>query len=297
MKADFQTWMGTCGERVEMALARVLPPAELAPTRLHEAMRYAALGGGKRVRPMLVYAAGEACGATPAADMALDGAAAAVEFIHVYSLVHDDMPCMDDDALRRGRPTVHVQYDEACALLVGDALQTLAFDVLSQLPLAPALTVQAIQVLSQASGSAGMAGGQAIDLMNVGQQLSLAELEGMHRLKTGALLRASAALGGIVTAATSEQRRALDAYTHAVGLAFQVVDDILDVTADSGQLGKTAGKDAAADKPTYVSHLGLDEARSLAESLRQQAHAALAPFNGAAQRLAELADFIVLRDR
>jgi farnesyl diphosphate synthase len=192
---------------------------------------------------------------------------------------------------------VHVQYDEACALLVGDALQTLAFDVIAQLPLAPALTVQAIHVLAQASGSSGMAGGQAIDLMNVGQQLSLAELEGMHRLKTGALLRASAALGGIATAAASEQRRALDAYTHAIGLAFQVVDDILDVTADSGQLGKTAGKDAAADKPTYVSHLGLDQARDLAESLRQQAHAALVPFGGASQRLAELADFIVLRDR
>jgi farnesyl diphosphate synthase len=286
------------GKRAERALERFLPDAEVAPQRLHEAMRYAALGGGKRVRPMLVYAAGAACGAASGAhDVALDSAGVAVELIHAYSLVHDDMPCMDNDVLRRGRPTVHVKFDEACALLVGDALQSLAFDVLARLPIAPALTVQAVQVLAVASGSAGMAGGQAVDLFSVGQVLTREQLESMHRLKTGALLRASAALGGIAVGASSEQRRALDAYAQAAGLAFQVVDDILDVTADSTLLGKTAGKDEAADKPTYVSLLGLDAARELAEQLRLQAHEALAPFGAAASRLAQLADFIVLRDR
>lgn len=297
MSPDFSAWMSACGERAELALERVLPGADVSPVLLHESMRYAVLGGGKRVRPMLVYAAGVACGAVASTDAVLDSAAAAVELIHGYSLVHDDMPCMDNDVLRRGQPTVHVRFGEACALLAGDALQTLAFDVLAHMPIAPALTVQAVQVLAGASGSRGMAGGQAVDLFSVGKVLSLDALEGMHRLKTGALLRASAALGGIVTGASSEQRRALDIYAQAVGLAFQVVDDILDVTADSGKLGKTAGKDAAADKPTYVSILGLDEARTLAESLRMQAHAALAPFGAAGHRLAALADFIVLRDR
>jgi farnesyl diphosphate synthase len=289
--------MGACGERAELALARLLPGADVEPVMLHESMRYAVLGGGKRVRPMLVFAAGEACGATAAVAPVLDTAAAAVEFIHGYSLVHDDMPCMDNDILRRGQPTVHVKFGEACALLAGDALQTLAFDALAHMPIAPALTVQAVQVLAGASGSYGMAGGQAVDLFSVGKVLSLDTLEGMHRLKTGALLRASAALGGIVTGASSAQRRALDSYAQAIGLAFQVVDDILDVTADSSRLGKTAGKDAASDKPTYVSILGLEEARTLAESLRLKAHAALAPFGAAGHRLAALADFIVLRDR
>lgn len=297
MAPDFSAWMQACGERVEVALDRLLPRADQEPRRLHEVMRYAALGGGKRVRPMLVYAAGEACSATATSDLVLDAAACAVEFIHVYSLVHDDMPCMDNDTLRRGRATTHVQFGEGWAMLGGDALQALAFDVLARMPIAPALTVQALQVLGQAAGSAGMAGGQAIDLSSVGTRLTLEALEGMHRLKTGALLRASAALGGVVTGASSEQRRALDLYAQAIGLAFQVVDDILDVTADSSQLGKTAGKDAAADKPTYVSLLGLDQARVLAENLRQQAHAALSPFAGSSRQLAALADFIVLRDR
>ncbi len=296
--SDFSSWMTACGQRIEQALDGVLPDDGLAPQRLHEAMRYAVLGGGKRVRPLLVYAAGEACTAMVAqADASLDAAAVAVEMIHAYSLVHDDMPCMDDDKLRRGRPTVHVQFDQACALLVGDALQSLAYDVLARMPVEAPLVVQAIQVLAVASGSAGMAGGQAIDLASVGRALSRDELETMHRLKTGALLRASAALGGIAVGASAAQRRALDEYAQAIGLAFQVVDDILDVTADSGQLGKTAGKDAAADKPTYVSILGLDEARMLAERLRLQAHEALAPLGAPAARLAALADFIVLRDR
>jgi farnesyl diphosphate synthase len=294
---ELSVWMKTCAARVERALDDYLPDADLAPERLHDAMRYAVLGGGKRVRPLLVYAAGEACLGGDDVNAALDAAAAAVELVHVYSLVHDDMPCMDDDVLRRGRPTVHVQYDDATALLVGDALQAQAFDVLARLPVAPALAVQALQVLTVAAGSAGMAGGQAIDLASVGRRLTREELEGMHRLKTGALLRASAALGGIVVGAAPEQRRAIDTYAQAVGLAFQVVDDILDVTGDAAQLGKTAGKDAAADKPTYVSLMGLDGARALAESLREQAHAALAPLGEGSARLAALADFIVLRDR
>jgi len=294
----FPAWMAACGERAEQALARCLPDESVAPNILHRAMRYAVLGGGKRVRPMLTYAAGEACGASgPAGEAALDAAAAAVELIHAYSLVHDDMPCMDDDAMRRGRPSVHVEFGEATALLVGDALQALAFDVLAAMPVAPGLTVQAVQALAAAAGSRGMAGGQAIDLASVGKSLNRDELEAMHRMKTGALLRASAALGGIVVGASSAQRAALDGYAQAVGLAFQVVDDILDVTADSARLGKTAGKDAAADKPTYVSILGLEEARALAERLRLAAHEAIAPLGPGAARLAALADFIVLRDR
>ncbi len=294
----FSQWMADIQQRTESALDRALPAADIAPARLHEAMRYAVLGGGKRVRPMLTYAAGEACAASGAgSDAALDAAAAAVELIHAYSLVHDDMPCMDDDVLRRGRPTVHVEFGQATALLVGDALQALAFEALAGMPIAPGLTVQAVQVLAAAAGSLGMAGGQAIDLASVGKPLDRNELEAMHRLKTGALLRASAALGGIVAGASSVQRAALDGYAQAVGLAFQVVDDILDVTADSASLGKTAGKDAAADKPTYVSILGLDEARTLAERLRQAAHEAIAPLGADGARLAALADFIVLRDR
>ncbi|MEK7947720.1 polyprenyl synthetase family protein [Pigmentiphaga sp. YJ18] len=290
--------MAACGVRAEQALARLLPPQDAEPRTLHGAMRYAVLGGGKRVRPMLTYAAGEACAASGAgSEAALDAAAAAVELIHAYSLVHDDMPCMDDDVLRRGRPTVHVEFGQATALLVGDALQALAFEALAGMPIAPGLTVQAVQVLATAAGSVGMAGGQAIDLASVGKPLQRDELEAMHRLKTGALLRASAALGGIVVGASSAHRAALDAYAQAVGLAFQVVDDILDVTADSTRLGKTAGKDAAADKPTYVSILGLDEARTLAERLRRAAHEAIAPLGASGARLAALADFIVLRDR
>lgn len=297
-REDFSAWMAACGVRAEQVLARLLPVQDIDPRTLHGAMRYAVLGGGKRVRPMLTYAAGEACAASGAgSEAALDAAAAAVELIHAYSLVHDDMPCMDDDVLRRGQPTVHVEFGEATALLVGDALQALAFEALARMPIAPGLTVQAVQVLATAAGSLGMAGGQAIDLASVGKPLDRDELEAMHRLKTGALLRASTALGGIVVGASSVQRAALDGYAQAVGLAFQVVDDILDVTADSARLGKTAGKDAAADKPTYVSILGLDEARTLAERLRQAAHEAIVPLGAGGARLAALADFIVLRDR
>ncbi len=292
--ASFDGWMKTVQSHVEDALGDLLPPAGAQPARLHEAMRYTVLGGGKRVRPLLVFAAGGLFGAQ---TDTLARAAAAVEMVHAYSLVHDDMPCMDDDALRRGKPTVHVAYDEATALLVGDALQAQAFTVLAQddsVP--PARLVAMLRVLGEAAGSAGMCGGQAIDLDSVGISLTLEQLERMHQLKTGALLRASVMLGALAGRAVGgAEREALDTYSNAIGLAFQVVDDVLDATADSATLGKTAGKDAAANKPTYVSILGLEESTRLAEKLRRGAHDALAPFGERALRLRELADLIVQR--
>jgi len=297
---DFQDWLRGCAARIERELDRLMPDASESPEHLHSAMRYAVLGGGKRVRAALVYAAGQACAGAlpdPAVNSALDRAAAAVEMIHAYSLVHDDLPCMDNDTLRRGRPTTHVQYGEAVAMLAGDALQPLAFRLLAEMPVAPALIVQAVQVLGHAAGSAGMAGGQAIDLDSIGKPLTHEALQTMHVMKTGAMLAASVALGGIVTAASSAQRQALDVYAQAVGLAFQIVDDILDVTVDTTSLGKTAGKDAAENKPTYVSLLGLNEARALAGRLRLDAREALGIFGAGARRLAELADYIVLRQR
>ncbi|WP_019139523.1 polyprenyl synthetase family protein [Noviherbaspirillum massiliense] len=296
---DIGDWMKGVQSRMEQALAAYLPPEIEVPARLHQAMRYAALDGGKRIRPLLAFAAGDLFHANAEA---LARVAAAVEMIHVYSLVHDDMPCMDDDELRRGKPTVHVKFDEATALLVGDALQAQAFLVLSELGEAMSdgdaarRSLAMIRVLAHAAGSCGMCGGQAIDLESVGITLSLAELEQMHRLKTGALLRASVLLGALAgKALTAAETAALDAYAGAIGLAFQVVDDVLDATADSATLGKTAGKDAAANKPTYVSILGLEESRVLAEKLRNDAHAALAPFGDGARRLRELADLIVQR--
>ena len=294
-KMSFKEWMQAVLTRTETALEQFLPAATTLPQRLHEAMRYAALGGGKRVRPLLVHAAGVAVGARPEA---LDAAACAIEMIHVYSLVHDDMPAMDDDALRRGKPTVHIQYDEATALLVGDALQSQAFVTLGSPVLDLVQQAALMRELAFSSGSQGMAGGQAIDLESVGIHLSRTELETMHRLKTGALLRAAVRMGALCGAATevgAAEREALDVYAAAIGLAFQVVDDILDVIADSATLGKTAGKDAKDGKPTYVSMLGLDASRALAEQLRRDAHAALAPFGARAQRLAELADLVVDR--
>ena len=292
--AAFDDWMKTVQAGVEQDLSGFLPTADLIPVKLHAAMRYALLGGGKRVRPLLVYAAGALFDAEPAA---LARAAAAVEMIHAYSLVHDDMPCMDDDALRRGKPTVHVAYDEATALLVGDALQSQAFTVLAEAGgLPPARQVAMLALLAQASGTAGMCGGQAIDLDSVGVSLTLAQLEQMHQLKTGALLRAAVLLGALCGRELSDaDSAALHAYARAIGLAFQVVDDVLDATADSATLGKTAGKDAASNKPTYVSILGLEPSRILAQQLRHDAHAALAPFGDKALRLRELADLIVQR--
>ena len=290
----FSDWMAGVQAQVETALDRFLPRADAIPFKLHEAMRYTALGGGKRVRPLLVFAAGELFGA---AAPVLERAACAVEMIHVYSLVHDDMPCMDDDALRRGKPTVHIAYDEATALLVGDALQSQAFVVLSgDVAVPPARQVAMLSLLATASGAAGMCGGQAIDLDSVGLSLDLEQLEQMHQLKTGALLRAAVVLGALAGADLSAgQLAALDAYAKAIGLAFQVVDDVLDATADSATLGKTAGKDAAANKPTYVSILGLAASRELAEKLRRDAHEALSPFGEKADRLRQLADLIVQR--
>jgi farnesyl diphosphate synthase len=290
----FDEWMRAVLARVEAALEHYLPGTATEPARLHEAMRYAVLGGGKRVRPLLVHAAGELTGARA---QALEAASAALEMIHVYSLVHDDMPCMDDDDLRRGKPTVHVQYDEATALLVGDALQSQAFVVLTdEMALDTRAQASLVRELAVASGSLGMAGGQAIDLASVGLALTRPQLETMHRMKTGALLRASVRMGALTgTVPDADVLRALDTYAAAVGLAFQVVDDILDVTTDSATLGKTAGKDAMAGKPTYVSIIGLEASRALAAQLRRDAHDALAPFGERARRLAELADLVVNR--
>jgi farnesyl diphosphate synthase len=291
---EFQAWMKAVQAGAESALDRFLPPADQVPAKLHEAMRYTVLGGGKRVRPLLVHASGALFGAD--AD-ALARAASAVEMIHAYSLVHDDMPCMDDDALRRGKPTVHVAYDEATALLVGDALQAQAFEVLAGTTTVPAArAVTMLRLLAEAAGSAGMCGGQAIDLDSVGISLTLEQLERMHQLKTGAMLRVSVLLGALAGRDLApHELEALAAYSRAIGLAFQVVDDVLDATEDSATLGKTAGKDAAANKPTYVSILGLEPSKALAEQLRQQAHDALAPFGEQAQRLREIADLIVQR--
>ncbi|USX13625.1 polyprenyl synthetase family protein [Oxalobacteraceae bacterium OTU3CAMAD1] len=294
MSGAFDDWMKTVQAGSENDLSGFLPTATTVPAKLHDAMRYALLGGGKRVRPLLVYAAGALFDADPAT---LARAAAAVEMIHAYSLVHDDMPCMDDDALRRGKPTVHVAYDEATALLVGDALQSQAFLVLSEAAGVPASRqVAMLRLLAHASGSAGMCGGQAIDLDSVGLSLTLEQLEHMHQLKTGALLRAAVILGALAGKDLDEaEMTALNTYARAIGLAFQVVDDVLDATADSATLGKTAGKDAADNKPTYVSILGLEPSRALAQTLRLDAHAALAPFGDKALRLRELADLIVQR--
>ena len=294
MRADFSAWMAAHQSGFEDVLRSVLPQADIAPLRLHQAMRYAVLDGGKRVRPLLAFAAGELAGADVAR---VNITAAAVELIHAYSLVHDDMPCMDDDVLRRGKPTCHVQDDEATALLVGDSLQTLAFQLLAEHVLCddPLLQLDMIKLLATATGSRGMAGGQAIDLASVGKQLSLPELEHMHIHKTGALIRAAVLLGAKCGSVTDEQLARLDHFGKCVGLAFQEVDDVLDASADSATLGKTAGKDAYCDKPTYVTLLGIPAAREMAKNLHSEALDALAEFGDAAQRLRELADFIVLR--
>lgn len=258
-------------------------------------MRYAALGGGKRVRPLLCFAAGEL---VHAGAERLEAAASAVEMIHAYSLVHDDMPCMDDDVLRRGKPTVHVEYDEATALLVGDALQSLAFHTLSEAKLAddPGVQLEMVKLLSAAAGSRGMAGGQAIDLDATGKVLSLPELELMHIHKTGALIRAAVLIGaGCGERLGDTARSGLDRFSKCIGLAFQVVDDVLDSEASTATLGKTAGKDAKQGKSTYVSAMGAARARAFAEELRHEAQAALEGLGDGAHRLREMADFIVLR--
>ena len=292
--AALADWMAATQARIEAALSLFLPAADSIPARLHGAMRYTALGGGKRIRPLLVCAAGELTGATAES---LDRIACALELIHAYSLVHDDLPCMDDDVLRRGRPTCHVEFDEPTALLVGDSLQTLAFELLASEPVTePVRQLEMIALLARASGSRGMAGGQAIDLAAVGQELDQPQLELMHALKTGALIRAAVLLGALAgQPLTVDERSNLDRFAKRAGLMFQVVDDILDCTASTATLGKTAGKDDAAEKPTYVRLLGLDAARDYAEELRADALAALAIFGERATRLSELADFICHR--
>ncbi|MFO1379601.1 MAG: farnesyl diphosphate synthase [Chitinivorax sp.] len=293
-QTDFDHWAHQRQQHIEQVLAAQLPKAGSQPVRLHDAMRYAVLGGGKRVRPLLTYAAGAINGAAPAV---LDRAAAAVELIHAYSLVHDDLPCMDDDVLRRGKPTVHVEFDEATAMLVGDGLQALAFEQLSTpLEIAPATQLAMLHTLAQAAGSHGMVGGQAIDLAAVGQALSLPELEQMHIRKTGALIRAAVTLGRLAGAAPSDDENIrLDHFAKCIGLAFQVVDDVLDAESSSATLGKTAGKDAAHAKPTYVSLLGLKQARELAAELQADAIGSLAAFGERALHLRQLAQFIVSR--
>ena len=293
---DFDAWSRLQLAAVEQALETWVPAA--APAGLGEAMRYGVLDGGKRLRPLLVMAACEAvAGSSPAATRA----AVAVELIHAYSLVHDDMPCMDNDVLRRGKPTVHVKYGQAQAMLAGDAMQALAFEVLtpdegSGLP--PVLQARLCALLARSAGHAGMAGGQAIDLASTGRALDEAALRDMHRRKTGALLQASVEMGAACGACGAQAWQALGSYGAAIGLAFQVVDDILDVTQASETLGKTAGKDQDHNKPTYVSLLGLQAARNHAQELRQQAHAALARsgLGGAAGLLAVLADMVVERE-
>ncbi len=292
----FTEWTQDTVRRTEHALAALLPPSDTLPAHLHEALRYAALGGGKRIRPLLCQAAGALA---EAPQDALDAAGAAIEMVHVYSLVHDDLPAMDDDDLRRGKPTVHVAYDEATAILVGDALQAQAFFTLSELPLPAERRIALVRELADAAGSRQLVGGQAIDLQSAGRSLSQSALEQMHRMKTGALIRAAVRMGALCgvadVPANAALYRALDGYSSAIGLAFQVVDDILDATADTATLGKTAGKDAYDDKPTCVSMLGLEASRALARTLNARAHAALAPFGARADRLGQLADLVVHR--
>ncbi len=295
LPAAFDAWMQDAGERFECAAHDMLPKAEEVPQRLHAAMRYAVLGGGKRVRPLLVYAAGEV---TAADGEALDRAALAVEYVHAYSLVHDDLPCMDNDVLRRGRPTVHVAFDEATAMLAGDALQAEAFKVVADGVLPASQTASLMRELAHAAGTQGMCGGQAIDLAAVGTQLELPTLERMHRMKTGALLKAAVlmgALSGHAAMLTECTREALTRYGDAIGLAFQIVDDLLDVEGSTDALGKTAGKDAAQGKPTYASVMGVEGARAYSLRLRAQALDAIAGLGPRATRLRDLADLIVCR--
>ncbi len=278
--------------RTEATLNRLLPAAELAPQRLHQAMRHTMLGGGKRVRPLLCHASGEMFAAP--ADR-LDNAACAVELIHGYSLVHDDMPCMDNDALRRGKPTCHIVFGEATALLAGDALQSLAFRALADTALPGAQASAVLRLLADASGSCGMAGGQGIDLDAVGQSLTLDQLELMHSLKTGALIHASLLLGGHCGNAAESELGTMSAFAAAIGLLFQVVDDILDAESNTETLGKTAGKDALQNKPTYVSLLGLEQAKAKAADIRRQAHAHLDRFGQRSARLHFITDYIFNR--
>lgn len=293
MPQEFTQFASQCRARVDSALDRYLPPGE-DPTQLRAAMRYSLFNGGKRVRPILAYAA--ALAIKPDINLALiDPIAAALECLHSYSLVHDDLPAMDDDNLRRGKPTCHIAFNEATAILAGDALQALAFDLLTITDVDAATQIRLVRQLVLGAGIEGMVLGQAIDLAAVDHQLDLAHLETMHRHKTGALIRASVAMGAICTGADEKQLAALDDYAAAIGLAFQVQDDILDVIGDTVTLGKQQGADIARNKPTYVSLLGLDAAKAKAEELHRQALGALHWFDTNAAPLRQLASYIVER--
>ncbi len=294
----FQIFLSDCRTRVESALDHWLPSESTQPSRLHAAMRYAVLGDGKRVRPVLVYAAGQALAAEPDC---LNGAACAVELIHAYSLAHDDLPAMDDDELRRGRPTCHMAYDEATAVLAGDALQTLAFRVLCEddgLRVSAAERLRMIAALAQASGSRGMVGGQALDIFATGHDIDLAQLENLHIHKTGALILASVRLGVFAAGRADDDRIGqLERYAKCIGLAFQVHDDILDVEGETAVLGKTRGKDAAADKATYPALLGLQAARDMAQRLIDESLQSISDFGAGADPLRQLAGYIIGRKR
>jgi farnesyl diphosphate synthase len=298
MNDALKLYMAACQQRVEAALVRALPSQNTLPARLHQAMHYSALSGGKRVRPLLIYATGEALEVEPER---LDTPACAVELIHAYSLVHDDLPAMDDDDLRRNQPTCHKAYDEATAILVGDALQTLAFQVLcsgTDMQADAETRLKMLETLARASGSRGMAGGQAIDLESVGKELNLAELEILHIHKTGALIRAAVRLATLLNPAVGEEQiQALDRYAKCVGLAFQVRDDILDVEGKTEILGKTQGKDRAQDKPTYPALLGLKGAREKAQELLQESLQSLKLFGQQADPLRWIAEYIIGRER
>ena len=295
---NFRQLVAGTRERVESVLAQKLPPEGELPALLHRAMRYSALDGGKRVRPLLVYAAGQAVG-VPAEQ--LDGPACAVELIHAYSLVHDDLPAMDDDDLRRGKPTCHKAFDEPTAILVGDALHALAFEVIATdeaLAVSGERRAEMVSELARAAGSRGMVGGQAIDIAAAGQRLDLDALQTMHRMKTGALIAVSVRLGALAAPQVEKARlAALDRYADAIGLAFQIQDDILDVEADTATLGKPQGSDHGSNKPTYTSLLGLDGAKSKAREVHREAVGALAEFGEEAEPLRSLADYIVERTR
>lgn len=293
MSQSFQQFAADCRQRVEDYLNQSLPEQN-DPTQLRAAMRYSLFNGGKRVRPTLAYAS--ALAINPRINLqAIDPIAAALECLHSYSLVHDDLPAMDDDNLRRGKPTCHIAFNEATAILAGDGLQTLAFALLGNIDLPAAVSIQLVRQLAEGSGINGMVMGQAIDLAAVDKQLTLPQLEAMHRYKTGALIRASVTMGATAAGATTLQLEALDRYADAIGLAFQVQDDILDVTTDTATLGKQQGADVARNKPTYVSLLGLDGARNKAHELHQQALRALASFDESANSMRQLAAYIIDR--
>lgn len=298
MHPELQKWISDCQQRVETAANKMLPQVDDVPSVLHEAMRYSVMDGGKRVRPLLVYATGEMFEAT---KESMDSVALAIECVHCYSLIHDDMPCMDNDVLRHGKPTTHKKYGEAMAMLAGDALQPEAFLLLSQVNLALEAKIKLIEILARACSTQGMCGGQAIDLLAVGQQLDFAQLRQMHERKTGALLLASVLMGaycGRNQYLTHRHIETLTNYGKSIGLAFQIVDDILDVTEEAEQLGKTAGKDVLENKPTYVTILGLEKAKALAQEQYESAIDSLSTLKEikGVDKLFGLAQYIVKRN-